>query len=108
MPTNLTHDTNALHDTRLLCFTLRFDTLPDTSRRCSVQHGSNRHRSLAGLPSPENIAGRVLIAVQHQSAERTNMGAYAETFLHARPTAATVLAGVLRGYCDHRAASIHC
>src|SRR5258708_38750467 len=62
---------------------------------CSVHHGSYRHRSLTGLPGPEKGAGRVRVAVQHHAAGGADVGASTETLGHTRPTAATVLAGVL-------------
>src|SRR5258707_9625848 len=72
------------------------DTLPDTSRSCSVQRRSYRHGSLTGLPGPVHGAGRVRLAVQHQPAGGTGVAAHAETLLDTRPAAATILAGVLR------------
>src|SRR5258708_25908976 len=62
---------------------------------CSVHHGSYRHRSLTGLPGPEKVAGRVRVAVQHHAAGAEDVGASTQTLGHTRPTAATVLAGVL-------------
>ena len=51
---------------------------------------------LAGLPGPQNSPGRVLVAVQHQPARGTETGTRAQALLDARPTPATVLAGIGR------------
>jgi hypothetical protein len=69
----------------------------------------NRPRwRLTGLPGPTNIQGRVLVAVQHQSAGGTDVGAHRQAFRYPLRTAAAigqhataVLAGVLGRNRDH-------
>src|SRR5258708_37651544 len=76
--------------------------------RFSLPHRSSRHGSTTGLPDPANISGRVRVAVQHQPTGGTHMGTHREAFGHPRPTAATVLAGVLRRDRHHPTPSACC
>ena len=88
-------------------------TSSDTPHRlkpdgCSLQHARWSHRSTMGLPSPQDIPGRVLVAVQHQPAGGTDMRAHAEALRDARPTPATVLAGRGRFHQHHALAGPCC
>src|SRR5258708_26081596 len=76
--------------------------------RFSLPHRSSRHGSTTGLPDQANISGRVRVAVQHQPTGGTHMGTHREAFGHPRPTAATVLAGVLRRDRHHPTPSACC
>ena len=63
---------------------------------------------LTGLPGPQHVVGRVLVAIQHQPAARADVGAHTETFAHALPPAAAILAGERGWYRDDSTASICC
>src|SRR5262249_34224434 len=56
---------------------------------------------LTGLPGPKNVVRCVLVTVQHQAAGGTNVGAHAQGFAHALPTATAILAGIGGRDCDH-------
>ena len=60
----------------------------------SVHRRSLRHDSAKGLPGPLDIPRRVLVSIEHEATLGTDMGAHAQRFGNARPTAATVLRGV--------------
>src|SRR5262249_50734891 len=81
---------------------------PAEAGRFSLHHGSYRHRSTTGLPGPQNISGRVLIAVEHQPAGGTDMGTPAQALLHARSAATAILAGIGGFHQDHSLASPFC
>ncbi len=53
-----------------------------------------------GLPGPLHVSDGVLIAVQDEATGGANVGARAQAFRHARPTAGTVLAGIGRWQGD--------
>src|SRR5215831_16047292 len=67
--------------------------------------GFDRHRAQLGggraLPALENDSGTVVIAVEHQAAERTPMDPLGEGFWHEFPTATTPLACVLGIHQHH-------
>src|SRR5260221_13041065 len=71
----------------------------------SVHHPRQRRDSPKALSAPLDISGHVLIAVQYQSAGRTDMGAHPEALLDTRPPAATVLRGLGRADSYHSLAS---
>src|SRR5258707_1996941 len=74
----------------------------------SVHHPRQRRDSPKALSAPLDVSGRVLIAVQHQSAVCTDMGAHREALLDTLPTAATVLRGIRRMDCFHSLAGPCC
>src|SRR5260221_498972 len=74
----------------------------------SVHHPRHRRDSPKALSAPLDVSGRVLIAVQDQSAVRTDMGAHREALLDTLPTAATVLRGIRRMDCFHSLAGPCC
>src|SRR5262245_45010450 len=57
----------------------------------SVQRRSHRRESPQVLSAPEDVAGRVLIAVQHQPAVGTDLGPHTAALFAACPTAGTLL-----------------
>src|SRR5260221_14493595 len=69
------------------------------ARGFSVRPRRHPRESPKGLPGPLNIAGRVLVAVQHQSTGGADVGAHAQTLGHTFPTATTILRGIRR--VDH-------
>src|SRR5258708_3708857 len=71
------------------------------ARGFSVHPRRHPRESPKGLPGPLDVPCRVLITVQHQSTGGAAMGAHAEAFRHARPTAATVLTGICRRNREH-------
>src|SRR5215470_10868214 len=62
----------------------------------SVQRPSHRRDSPKALSAPLDVSGRILIPVEDESAVGADMRADGERFLHALPTAATVLRGIRR------------
>src|SRR5215813_10138947 len=61
-----------------------------------------------GLPGPQHVSGRALVAVQHYATVGTEMGAHLQTLLDMRPTLATVLAGERRWHGYNPTDSIRC
>src|SRR5690242_12168025 len=74
----------------------------------SVHCRSLRHDSPKGLPGPLDIARRVLVSIEHETAGRADMGAYRETLRHTFPATATVLAGVVSRNRDRPTPSVCC
>ena len=79
------------------CAILRGLTLPTAhAGGCSGDVcGSPLRARLTGLPGPQNVQRRVLVAVEPQSTAGTDMGTNGERLLYSFPTPATVLGGVL-------------
>jgi hypothetical protein len=56
---------------------------------CTHRHSSSRLPDGTGFL--QDVACRIVVAVKHESAMRTHMGAHTQGFLHDAPTPATIL-----------------
>src|SRR5262249_18156946 len=84
-------------------------TLPRINARDSqVSAAASATARLAGLPGPQHVLGRVLVAVEHQATGGADVGAHTQALRDARPTPATVLGGVLRRDGHHRTPRVCC
>src|SRR5262245_8058018 len=64
---------------------------------CSLQHRDYRPGSTMGLPGPQHLLGRVLVAARHPPTAGAHRGTHAHALPQACATARTLLAGLLAG-----------